>query len=190
MKTIKPPTKSFVESFLKSRNSSQYFGAESALKKLFQKFPKNVEFDEVLLKVTCLNDLYKTRIIGTYRVAAEIHKLGIDHKLITGDISVVTDIDSTKPNNRSVYSFATKYCSWHNNEAFPIYDQFAGKLLFHYLESDGKDDIYKYQMRSYSTYVSKILWLQRRYKLESIGIKKLDKFLWLYGKEHFEKTRT
>ncbi|MGY4532936.1 hypothetical protein ACVW0Y_002066 [Pseudomonas sp. TE3786] len=80
MSRIEKPTIDFVKSYLSENLDERYFGAEKALEKLFKAFPKNDDFDHLLLKTTCLNDLYRTRIINTYSVAKEIHRQKIDKK--------------------------------------------------------------------------------------------------------------
>ncbi|WP_147459021.1 hypothetical protein [Pseudomonas sp. AOB-7] len=183
--TIQNPTPEFIRQYLSENSTEEFFGAESALGKLFKMFPSNKNFDEVLLKVTCLNDLYQTNVYATYRLAKNIHGMNIDSRLKKGDLSLVTDIEKNGLGNRRVYSFATKYCSWHNQDAYPIYDKYAANLLHYYLKSVTANRATKKSLLNYSDYVSGILALKEHYRLKKISIKKLDKFLWLYGKQSF-----
>lgn len=46
---------------------------ESSLKKLFTKtYPKNVDMDDVLIKVCALNDFYSTNIFSPFMIAQNI----------------------------------------------------------------------------------------------------------------------
>ncbi len=56
----------------------------------------------------------------------------IHHQIATGH-----DI-RTKMNNKEInfYSFATKYCNWHNKASYAIYDSFVDKVLMAYKRND------------------------------------------------------
>ena len=38
--------------------------------------------------------------------------------------------------DRNLYSFATKYCSHHNFNDYPIYDEYVAKVLLHFQRKD------------------------------------------------------
>lgn len=86
-------------------------------------FPKNNDFCEVLIKITTLNDFYSTNIknhqdkIDLARFVSQ--EKSFDKRLKAGDLSLVEELSSKA--SRRFYSFASKYCSMHEREKFPIY---------------------------------------------------------------------
>jgi hypothetical protein len=115
---------------------------EESLKELFNQYPGNGDLRHVLLKVVALNSLYSTLITihseerpNVVDVAQHIHKNAhkIDSALAAGSTAIVGTISwVTVPGkkDRDYFSFATKYCSWHNPEAYPICDSNVKKYLW------------------------------------------------------------
>jgi hypothetical protein len=122
-------------------------------------------------------------------MAEHIQALDIDEDLERGSPEIVDRIAnatfSEKP--RRVYSFATKYCSWHDQQSYPIYDSFVEKVLVEYRNRDAFHDFKKADLRKFRVYKDVLQALQRRYGLERYSFKELDKALWLLGKEYFKK---
>jgi hypothetical protein len=179
-----------VDTYLRQfRKDRRYFIADEALLKLFAAFPSNKELEHVLLKISVLNDLYGTNIYATFQMAEHIQALDIDEDLERGSPEIVDRIAnatfSEKP--RRVYSFATKYCSWHDQQSYPIYDSFVEKVLVEYRNRDAFHDFKKADLRKFRVYKDVLQALQRRYGLERYSFKELDKALWLLGKEYFKK---
>lgn len=127
------PCREEVEKYLLAWNKMEgYALQEDALYKLFyHTYPKNTDISEVLIKVSALNDFYGMNIFKIVPVAQLIISLNIDNRLAAGDMGLVMDIGYTELNNGAPhrYSFATKYCSHHNAQAFPIYDSCVDKIL-------------------------------------------------------------
>lgn len=161
---------------------------ESSLKKLFYKFsPKNINIEDILLKVSALNDFYSTNIFDTYSVAKHILSLGIDERLNNKDKTLINDIAkiTNKGKIRNFYSFASKYCSHHNQDTFPIYDSYVDKMLRYYRK---KDKFFKFKnddLKDYSKFINIINKFKEYYKLKNYSLRELDIFLWLVGKEYF-----
>ena len=131
------PTPKLLRAYVAEFDKTQAV-VEGALTKLFQHLPANTALDEVLVKVVTLNDLYHTGIFGTYRVAEHIHLRRIDPLLRAGDPAAVARIATVRfgTKTRTNYSFATKYCAWHQPEAYPIYDGFVDDMLWGYKKHD------------------------------------------------------
>lgn len=103
---------------------------EKSLENLFKKFcPQNDKIEDVLLKVSALNDFYSTNIYDTYSVSKHILGLSIDEKLNQGCLGLVDEVApiEIKGKTRRFYSFATKYCSHHKPNDYPIYDSYVEK---------------------------------------------------------------
>jgi hypothetical protein len=167
--------------------------AEDALRQLWARFPRNTETSHVLLKALALNKLYSTRVrdIDVETLARHIAALGIDPLLDEGSPRTVALI--TQCNNlRNYYSFATKYCSWHNPDAYPIYDTRVDECLWSYKKQDGHQDGYpkfhRQDLFEYPTLREVVTQFRNFYKLGSFNFKAIDKFLWLQGESLFSPT--
>jgi hypothetical protein len=109
-------------------------------------------------------------------------------------IELVEEIAKLKLNGkvRHFYSFAAKYCNWHNQRAFPIYDKIVRKVLVKYKKKDkllkfkqsDLDELWK-RGKFYSKFKEIIDQLIEKYDLrkEDLGYKEIDKFLWFYGRK-------
>ncbi len=174
-------------------NLEGYRAQESALNKLFREFcPENKQLDDVLLKVTALNGFYSTNIFNIYVVSKHIMSLDIDDRLDQGDISLVTDIasghgvrGSNSGKEKYFYSFATKYCSHHRPDVFPIYDSYVEKLLLHLRDKDRFAFFDQAELRNSPRFKDVILALCDFYSLREFTLKEIDRYLWQYGKEKF-----
>ena len=176
------PTVELVEAECKAFDLENWL-AEEALGQLRAQFPLNTDIRHVLLKVLVLNKLYGTMIrdIEVETVAKHIVGLGIDPLLAQGSLQAVTLITDC-PNVRQYLSFASKFCSWHNPTAYPIYDGNVRECLFSYQKQDSfaqfrnKEDLYYYQKLFDS-----VLAFSSHYGLNSLTFKQLDKFMYRVG---------
>ena len=176
----------------------KYVLQEKVLENIFKKFPGNTDVDEVLLKCTLLNEFYSTRINSSelIELAQNIVKLDIDGRLRDGDWSVVPEI-AVCVGNRAHISFASKYCNWHNQNAFPIYDKYVVEVLcalkgnelmsFRTNRELREDPDIK---RRYNAFGTALVEFVNRFNLKSVRstdsneiiFKLLDRALWLMGK--------
>ena len=125
-------------------------------------------------------------------MAKHILSLDIDNRLYKGDISLVSDIasghgvkGSRNGKEKFFYSFATKYCSHHQPELFPIFDSYVEKLLIHLRDKDQFTDFCQNDLRNSSKYRDIILALCDFYSIDDFTLKEIDRYLWQYGKEKF-----
>lgn len=94
--------------------------------------PKNTELKHILLKCASLNDFYSTNIFSVYPVAKHILSLkNIDERLKSYDPLLVSEIQKVSISDveKNFYSFASKYCSHHNPNDYPIYDSYVDEVL-------------------------------------------------------------
>jgi hypothetical protein len=165
---------------------NEYERYERLLKRLFQEeHPHNTDIYDVFPKVAVLNVIYSTRIIAVSQVAEHILKQEIDCLLADGSLEAVRRIANVKIREKKYcfYSFATKYCNWHNPDAYPIFDKNACACLLDYKRKDcfagfKLDDLWVYQ-----TFKKVVDDFRTHYRLESLNYKELDKFLWQCGGE-------
>ena len=175
---------------------------EDMLTKYFQddeEYKKNTDLEKVLLKVTLLNSHYRTVIKNIDLVAIARHiisipnfdkRLELVNEYRTPDFSLVKDIaygsnEYKTKEMHNIYSFASKYCAWHQPNKFPIVDSYTKGMLY-YINKDtnfyGKlthKDLNDY-CTYYNVYQSFIDYLQRLGICEK-SYKEIDIFLWQYG---------
>lgn len=192
----------YLNAFKTDSKMERYREQESALKKLFKVYPQNNNLSEVLIKVFALNTFYSTRIFNVFAVAKHIIGVeNIDDRLKSGDENLVGEIAKSGLKNKKgkeiiFYSFATKFCSFHNSEKYAIYDSVVAKVLTHFKE--GIEEELKHQkqgigkelkqtfnqndLRDYAEFIKILRVFQRHYKLSAI-LKDLDLYLWQLGKD-------
>ena len=193
---IPSPNKKIIEKYLKkwddmenNRQDEHYIWEDRSLYKLFHEdYKRNTDLNEILIKCSCLNDFYSTNIFSIYDVAKHIYKLNIDNRLNQIDPTLVNDIANVKIKGieKTFYSFASKYCCHHNYD-FPIYDYFVDRMLIYF---KGKDKFAKFtreDLRDYTKFRNVLLEFRKYYDLEEYSLRDIDKYLWLCGKEHFNR---
>ncbi|HEC35173.1 MAG TPA: hypothetical protein ENI39_01405 [Anaerolineae bacterium] len=161
-----------------------YGATERAVTELFQTFPHNVRLEAVLVKVAALNDLYNTNIYAVYDMARHIWELDMDSRLEQGSLDLVEEIAIivVGGKRRRNYSFATKYCSFHVPEVYPVYDGYVEEALWAYKKRDRfarfkRKDLWE----SYPQYVTVVKRFREYYGLGGFGLREIDRFLWLTG---------
>ena len=157
---------------------------EEALTQLKAKFPHNSEASHVLLKVIALDQRYSTRInyVDIDRFAHHIANLEIDEHIDQGSPCAVELIFDCPPLPK-YYSFATKFCSWHNPAAYPIYDHYVDECLWAYKKQDQFFGFHRQDLYEYEEFVKIVSAFQNHYGLDGLTFRDLDKFLWLTGKQ-------
>ena len=191
MNTVRPSTKQVTIYLEKWDSLENYVLQESSLRKLFtETYPRNVDMDDVLIKVCALNDFYSTNIFYPFIVAKHIVNLDIDQRLSKRDLTLVNDLAVVKVNDQKTinfYSFATKYCSHHFPKCYPIYDSFVEKMLMRFKQVDNFFEFKKDDLRHYPKYHTVLTQFSKFYGLDSFTLKQIDKYLWQAGKDYFLK---
>jgi hypothetical protein len=193
MTDLQIPTNKLLDKYIdKFNNDERYFLADKAIISLFEAFPENKNLEHILLKISVINDLYSTNILGTLNMARHIQRLDIDSRLKQGDPLLVNEISSghgiiSKKNNKEInfYSFATKYCNWHNRDNYAIYDSFVNKVLIAYKRKDNFSTFIETDLKNFTKFKEVVLDFKQFYNLTDHDLKQIDKFLWIYGKEKF-----
>ena len=193
MRDLIPPTNKLVDEYIDKFNKNErYYLADQAIINLFQKFPENKILEDILLKISVINNLYSTHILDTFKMAKHIKNLQIDNALNKADPLIVNKIAKGHgiPNRKGTddinfYSFATKYCNWHNKAEYPIYDGFVHRILIAYQNKDRFSDFNINDLKDYKIFKKIIADFINKYLLKQYNLKEIDKFLWIYGKENF-----
>lgn len=188
---IPRPSKAEVETYLTQwERLPGYFEQEQALDFLFHEtFPNNTDLRQVMLKCSVLNDFYSTNLHmipnGIVLMAEHIVRLDVDQGLAQGDADIVNAI--AQGPGRYDFSFATKFCSHHNDRDYAIYDNYVKRILAHFKAIDHFADFKATKLREYSTFKQAIETFRSFYSLDEYSLKQIDQYLWQLGKAYFRK---
>ena len=159
---------------------------ERALAELFRQYPTNDDEAHVLLKVVALNRLYFAGILAVEGVARLIyeHRQEVDGALKADppppeavDKIVELTILGT---GKHFWSFATKYCSWHRPESYPIWDS---RVALYLRSLKGSCFTRPDNWTHYREFLALMNRFRDFYNLRSFTFKEIDKFLFLSGEE-------
>jgi hypothetical protein len=157
---------------------------EWVLTQLFEKFPKNTDLGEVVVKTKVLNTLYNVQVQAVNIVAEHIRSLAIDPDLRAGKPEIVDRIATVQLKGgkiRHFFCFASKYCSWHNPTEYPIYDGNVEACLWYYRRQDGFATFAR-NGYGYPEFKRRVNAFRDFYPgLTSFTYKQLDKLLWYLG---------
>lgn len=163
---------------------------ENCLNRLFIDLcPKNKSIEDILLKVSALNDFYSTNIFDTYSVARHILKIDIDKRLKAGAPKLVNEMAKVSVKGRTInfYSFATKYCSHHSPKHFTIYDYYVERILMHFRRIDKFAIFKKNDLKDYGRFLDVFYAFRKFYGLDACSLRDIDIFLWMAGKKHYPR---
>ena len=186
-----PPTEDIIKDYLyKWKTLEKYIFQEKAIKHLFNKLcPENKNIEDIMIKASVLNDFYSTNIFDIFTVSKHILDCNIDHDLENKDENLVNKIAlvEIKGKTKNFYSFASKYCSHHRPEVYPIYDSYVDKMLMYFKNKDKFYSFIKEDLKKYSHFLKIIRKFQHHYNLENFTLREIDVYLWLAGKDYFPK---
>lgn len=168
-----------------------YVEHEAALTMLFREdkeFSQNTSIRHIIVKCAVLNDFYATNIFQVEPVARNIASIAnFDERLNRGDRSLVGEIARAKDVKNFNYSFATKYCSHHRPEHYPIYDRYVADVLMFLRRK--YPDIFTFvsreSLKDYDTFVEAIEAVRDNFGLEAYSFKEIDRYLWQLGKDFY-----
>lgn len=185
------PTPALVRQYIRKFDEGRDGIIDRALLDLFRTFPENTRLNHILFKVLGLNSLNSTGNIAVTSAARHIHSLDIDARLAECDPALVNDIALTPVKEGKTvrfYAFATKYCSWHAPDDYPIFDGMIGRLISEYQRIDRFAFFWKHDLTAdYLRFKQIVDSFRQHYGLTAFSFKDLDKFLWRYGKDYFGK---
>ena len=132
-----------------SKNET-YSIKDKVLKEYFSKHKDNSDINTVLKKVTLINSFYNTFIQNDELVMVAQHIVKINDLFSKTDKSLATRIEEgdkdivnyiayygdTKKLPHNIYSFASKYCSFHKLEKYPIVDSYAKGMIYFINKAD------------------------------------------------------
>ena len=189
MVEIQTPSKAEVDAYIKRwYELENYVNQENSLNKLFfDLLPENKLIEDILIKASTLNDFYSTNIFSIFPVAKHILELDIDDRLNNGDLTLVEDIANVEELGKRCYSFASKYCSHHKPNDFPIFDNYVSRVLMHFKNQDHFANFKSDDLRDYIRFNEVLDEFAKFYGLEGYSRKELDMYLWQIGKKYFAR---
>lgn len=145
--------------------SDDKYGKEYRLiEDVLKKYPNNKTIEDVACKIAVIDFTNSTNLrlsknkINLYTLAEIITKVDFDARVAKGDVSLVSDI--IKECHVKLFSFASKYCCYHNTflynrDDYSIYDSVVKKHLPEYATE--KLPASKWR-RNHSTNILAICW--------------------------------
>ena len=119
-----------------------------------------------------------------YDVARHIiEEVRIDEALSRADDTLVARIANVKVAGRNHYysSFATKYCSFHRPESYPIFDSRVTEYLWRLRIQGGLSQFQQQVLWNYPQFKKVIEEMRDKYGLQGFSYKQIDAFLYLEG---------
>lgn len=127
------------------KNNSQYGPEQDIIRDVLCKYPYNTDIIEVAMKVSVIDVTNSTQLskyksyISLYDIAKIIAGISdFDERVAKGDESLVEEIaGKSKDLGVNLFSFASKYCHYHNwfvyeRDDYSIFDSVVGKHLSTY----------------------------------------------------------
>ena len=170
----------------------EYELSEQALSELFRQYPGNHDPRHVLLKVIAVNTLHHAMIFDVEAVARHIqeHREEIDAALAAGSPEIVHRIAAISIHGRkyNFFSFATKFCSWHNPEAYPVYDAHVDHYLWTLQKQNHFTSFLHPDLWNYPKFVGVMAAFREFHGLNAFSFKQIDNFLSLEGAPHLQQS--
>jgi len=183
---VKTPTPEVIREYI-NKFHAEHGKSEKRLNLLFYNKEENTNEDDVFSKICAIDDIYHTHLDPEHMsdITDVIVDSDIDEELPKGDKRLVdglADAIASKTKKRQL-SFASKYCSFHHPDIYPIYDSKAKKLVATYLKDKGHEINAKDFEQKYSLFIEKLDLFIEEYGLQEFSYKEIDIFLWMYQTE-------
>ena len=172
--------------------TNNYGKEDDLITNCFRRFPDNTDLVIVAMKVGLIDitnsthvSLHKSLISAVEIAECIVNIKDIDNRIKNGDPEVVNEIARSN-GNINLFSFATKYCCYHNKnlygrDDYSILDTVLKKSLPKYFNDITSSQIKKwvdsFDFKSYNDYLTR--------KLDELGInvpfrkRKLDHYIWI-----------
>lgn len=158
---------------------------EQSLEELVHQYPRNTDPRHILLKVVAVNSLEHTHIFAVDAVARHIHAdiEEIDQALAAGSPEVIGKIAKLAIQGKkyNLYSFATKYCSLHNPQAYPVYDLRVDHYLCQLQTQHPFAAFHHAELCDYPKFVAVMKAFRDFHRLRAFSYKEIWKFLHVQG---------
>src|ERR1700733_6897189 len=156
---------------------------EHSLEELVRQYPHNIDPRHILLKVVAVNALEHTHIFAIDAVARHIHTdiENIDKAMASGSPEVINQIAKVAIQGKkyNLYSFATKYCSLHNPQAYPVYDLRVDHYLCRLQAQHPFTAFHHAELCDYGKFVAIMTAFRDFHRLGSFSFQEIGKFIHL-----------
>jgi hypothetical protein len=163
----------------------EYELIERSLEELVRQYPHNTDPRHILLKVVAVNALEHTHIFAIDAVARHIHAdiENIDKAMASGSPEVINQIAKVAIQGKkyNLYSFATKYCSLHNPQAYPVYDLRVDHYLCRLQAQHPFTAFHHAELCDYGKFVAIMTAFRDFHRLGAFSFKEIGKFIHLQG---------
>ena len=163
--------------------------AEPTIQELIRVIPENKCISHIHAKVILISTLYHARVRDKDYAPLTEHIAKINHldaRLDEGDPTVVDEIWHAKGTSIHYPSFATKFCNWHNQKRYAIYDLNAWESLIAYGKRGDSFHMTERDWSQYADFLAIVKRFQNAYGLTNYSLKDIDKFLWRVGRRLLE----
>lgn len=179
------------------------------LSKYFSNNPTNEDYYTVVNKILLIDYTNSTQLqkhkekFTVFSLAKKIMDIpDLDKRIANGDPTVVDDIAGLTEVN--LFSFASKFCFYHNKKEYSIYDGVVVDTIPQYMDvtksyireckndrkNSKKNDKDKKSYKDYINIINKLIDIYDLNSEQDPEIrKKLDHFLWYSNKEEYHKNK-
>lgn len=178
---------------------------EKALHTICEQYRDATEEHIILTKVILINQIYSTRLnnnlpvvnseeLGKKPITIDVYTLSQKLASISSTLielfrndsapwEAVKLINDLLPSEeyRRVTSFASKYCSWHNPDKYPVYDTIAKEFLYRYLRNCNQG-VRQSNLEDYKSFCECYAFLKGTEFVKGLTTKQIDQFIWQFGK--------
>ena len=182
------------------RGCSQYeaepanLRVDGVIRRVFQEKRANRNPEDVLHKVALLNSLYRTGVIDFDRMADHILTLDLDSLLLSGSADAVERVRKghgiRKGGKTEIdfYSFATKYCHWHEPKKYVIYDSWVDECVpWLCCELELGKGLRGGALKKYEVLVDRVDAIREALDMPWDDYKRIDQAFWQGGKALWEQ---
>lgn len=187
------PTKENVDMALKLYDMlPNWKTADKVIRKYISDHKANKNIHYIAVKVALINDLYSARVLAPMGMAEHIKKKaeeGLDDLILKGNIKAVDIIENAKiyRKKKRFLSFASKYCHFHNPDAYPMFDSYVFTSISKINGREKRLNVQNSKLREYYVFYSAFMTLREKANLEKYSVNQIDKYLWLWGQKISKK---
>ena len=178
------PTIEDAKRVLAEYEKGAYGRTDRAIFTLVNQYRKNDALEPVLLKAAVINGLYSTNVFGIYAMAEHIVQIGVDDYLSRRSPDVVERIANAEigGKKRCFFSFATKYCSFHDPDTYPKYDKVVWWMLQQLRLAGAIRKFEDSELDRYAGFQSLMIETRDALGMNTLSLQQLDKVFWILGK--------
>lgn len=169
------------------QDEKMYFENDVRNWELFQDIPKNDNLEDIITKVSAINDGDIRSYSSVKEMSDHILNLKIDDRLAKGDLTLVDEI-AKLGKNPPFLEFASLYCNYHFPKLFPIFSKQHLDIYEKYIRNL-KLDYDPDKVNTYPVFCSVLNDFVKRLHLgDKMNYLEMRKFGWLYGDAIIEES--